>query len=96
MTWRPAQSIPAIRKELAGALLDCTLYGAMHAAEGHEQEAQTARDGTFVLIQFGVRSGLLSPDEGNECLKAFRGDHPWAQVLLALDKDAEPGAGTRP
>lgn len=67
-------TVDSIRRELRSAMFDCCFWGKGLAEVLADKEAgKTARDGLFLLLQFGVRAGLLCPNEGNDWMAVMNG-----------------------
>lgn len=82
--WNPAESINAVRSELRTAIFYCLFWQSAvevqpDLAAKHEQSMKKQQ--ACVFVQFGVRSGLFSPSEGNDWLDAIWGIQKLATVV---------------
>ncbi len=68
------EELQAVRKELYFVMGNCFVGAFGYALEGRQEEARAARDGIFLLVQFGARAKLLTAAEGNELLECIKND----------------------
>ena len=61
-----------LRDEFYFAIGNCLTGLDAYTMEGRKQAADAAEAGGFVLIQFGVRVNIITPDEGNDLLACLK------------------------
>ncbi len=76
--WKPATSVEQVSKECRSAIFGTMFHTFAADAEGNKENVKIGRSKAIGFCQFGVASGLLSPDEGNEWLDAI-----WERKALA-------------
>lgn len=61
-------TIESVRKELRAAIFWTGFHAEAAKIEGNASRETTCRQGTCGFVEFGVNSGLLTVEEGNEWL----------------------------
>lgn len=88
--WKPAESIDEIRKELRNAIFWSNFQVSAAEVNNDKSRIDLCRQGASSFAEFGVRSGLISLDEGNEWLDAIWGRKVPAEVALKYLKEDAP------
>jgi hypothetical protein len=86
--WEPAKTIEAVRKELRNAI--CFSQFGKEFQSPKQCEIQT--QGGCAFVEFGVRSGLIEPNEANRWLNSIwdkKGCTPLGLLLIELEPDEE-------
>lgn len=81
-----------VRKELYFFMSNCFTGAFGYALDGRQQEAEAAKNSLFSFIQFGVRTKLITPVEGNELLECMRKDGVGSHLLFEKHGHAEESA----
>ena len=74
--------LQSIRKELYFVMGNCFTGAFGYELDGRLEEAATAKNSLFVFIQFGVKTKLITPAEGNELLECMRKNGEGSHLLF--------------
>ena len=88
--WKPAKSLDSVRGEIRNAIFH-TQFAGLAIKHDDDEEGEERRQQACRLLEFGVNSGLLAPDEGNDWLDAIWDRRPLATVAKKYMKDAYNG-----
>lgn len=78
--WKAAESLDAIRDELRNAMFSAQFHQSAAEVSCNLHRRDEVRQIASALTEFGVRSGLLDPAEGNDWLDATWGRKTPAEV----------------
>ena len=71
-------TIDDIRTELRHAIFNCIFIGTGYKIEGQDVPHEQCQQKACAFAQFGVRTKLITPEEGNDWLDAV-----WERKVLA-------------
>ena len=91
--WKAAESIDAVRAELRDAIHWSAFHALAMKIEGRTEMASIGQQKAIGFAEFGVRSGLITPAEGNEWLDGIwerEGKEPIGKTWMKYKKTSEP------
>ena len=81
-------TVENIEREFRMALFNTQFYGiSLSEVNQDTAKAEASKTTLSVLVQFGLRAGLIKPEEAEDWHKAIRGELSYAEVSLKYDKD---------
>lgn len=82
-------TISSIRDELRNAIFCASFYSTAHKINMEDIQQQALLQKAHGFVEFGVRSGLFTPEEGNDWLAGIWRKRPIAEVCDKYMKDTE-------
>ncbi|RDJ35145.1 MAG: hypothetical protein DWQ19_09935 [Crenarchaeota archaeon] len=76
--WMPAESLDQVKKELRSAVYHIAYH--MIGVDKQSNRYENLFQGGASFLQFGVRSGLINPDESNDWLDVLRANKSLKEV----------------
>lgn len=80
-------TVDSIRDELRQAIFWTQFQAGGYEMQGQKEQHHVMQQGACAFVEFGTRTNLLTPEEGNDWLDAIWGRQVPAKVLLKYVKE---------